>query len=69
MDSSHSSANAYTINAFCAAYGIGRTLTYEEIASGRLKARKVGNRTLILVDDAKEWAQALPFVERDVAHG
>lgn len=53
---------AYTINDFCAAYGIGRTLTYREIAAGRLKASKVGKRTLILIADAETWASTLPSI-------
>ena len=53
-------ASAYSIRDFCLAYGIGRSLTYVEIASGRLPARKVGNRTLILKADAEDWAKRLP---------
>jgi hypothetical protein len=53
-------ACAFTIPGFCAAYGIGRTLVYEEIKAGRLSARKVGNRTLILRTDAEAWAAGLP---------
>jgi hypothetical protein len=51
---------ALSIKAFCASYCIGRTLTYREIAAGRLPVRKLGRRTLILVDDAERWAKALP---------
>ncbi len=62
MTTEPAASSALTVNAFCAAYGIGRTRTYEEIASGRLRARKVGNRTLILRSDAQAWASALPAV-------
>jgi excisionase family DNA binding protein len=51
---------AYTINDFCRYYGIGRTKTYGEIAAGRLLARKVGKRTLILKSDADRWLTTLP---------
>ena len=51
---------AYTIAEFCASYGIGRSLAYEEISSGRLRTRKVGRRTLVLFADAQAWARALP---------
>jgi hypothetical protein len=51
---------AMTIRQFCATYGVGRTLAYQEIAEGRLAARKAGKRTLVLVVDADSWATALP---------
>lgn len=51
---------AYTVNEFCSTYRIGRTLFYAETAAGRLRTRKVGNRTLVLVRDADAWAAALP---------
>lgn len=53
---------AYTIKEFCAAYGIGMTKTYEQIKSGKLKARKVGKRTIILSADAAKWAASLPLI-------
>jgi excisionase family DNA binding protein len=46
---------AYDIPEFCEAYRIGRTTAYAEIAAGRLRARKVGRRRLIGVNDAEEW--------------
>jgi hypothetical protein len=46
---------AMSIDGFCKGYGIGRTKAYEEIAAGRLKARKAGTRTIISEDDAEEW--------------
>lgn len=46
---------AYSINEFCQIYQLGRTKTYEEIASGRLTAVKVGSRTIIRADDAEAW--------------
>lgn len=51
---------ALSIADFCAAYSIGRTLAYEEIAAGRLRAKKAGSRTLILQRDAQAWAESLP---------
>lgn len=51
---------ALSVAAFCVAYSIGRTLAYEEIAAGRLRAKKVGSRTLILQSDAQAWADSLP---------
>ena len=51
---------AFSIREFCRQYGIGRTHTYEEIAAGRLRAVKVGRRTLIKSDAAEAWLAALP---------
>ncbi|TCN25885.1 hypothetical protein EV184_118109 [Sinorhizobium americanum] len=51
---------AFTIEEFCRAYAVGRSLAYKEIASGRLRTRKAGRRTLILSADANAWANALP---------
>jgi hypothetical protein len=51
---------AYSVDEFCAAHGIGRSLCYEEISAGRLRVRKVGRRTLILAADAAAWREALP---------
>jgi excisionase family DNA binding protein len=39
---------------------IGRTLLYEAIKSGNLKARKVGRRTIIIDDDLRNWLASLP---------
>lgn len=51
---------AFTVNAFCRAFGIGRTKAYEEMKAGRLKARKVGSRTIIAEVDAQAWLASLP---------
>ena len=42
--------------------GVGRSRLYDEIAAGRLKARKVGARTIILHSDRDEWLASLPEV-------
>ena len=49
---------AYSILEFCEIAGVGRTKAYEELAAGRLKAKKVGSRTLIT--NAPEWLDSLP---------
>jgi hypothetical protein len=38
-----------TIPEACAATGLGRTKLYEEIGAGRVRTRKFGTRTLIVV--------------------
>jgi excisionase family DNA binding protein len=51
---------AFPIGEFCRVYGIGRTTAYYEIAARRLRAVKVGRRTLITQDAAEAWLAALP---------
>jgi excisionase family DNA binding protein len=53
---------AMSVAEFCERYGPGRTTAYQEIQAGRLRARKVGRRTIITEDDAEEWLQQLPVV-------
>jgi hypothetical protein len=53
---------ARTVKQFCTDYGVGKTLTYAEIKTGRLRAVKVCGRTLILHDDSEAWARSLPEV-------
>jgi excisionase family DNA binding protein len=40
--------------------GISRSTLYAEIASGRIEIKKAGKRTLIPVDAARRWLDALP---------
>jgi len=49
-----------TIPEFCAWARIGRTKAYEEIASGALRALKIGRRTVIKADDADTWLARQP---------
>jgi excisionase family DNA binding protein len=53
---------AMSIAEFCERYGPGRTKTYEELKSGRLRARKIGKRTVITEDDAEDWLLRLPVI-------
>jgi excisionase family DNA binding protein len=54
---------AMSIDEFCARYGPGRTKVYQELKSGRLRARKIGTRTVITEDDAEDWLQRLPVIQ------
>ena len=56
------SQRGLSIEQFCERYGVGRTKAYAEIKSGRLRARKVGRRTILIQDDAEEWLRKLPPV-------
>ncbi len=40
--------------------GIGQSSLYESIAAGRLPARKLGRRTVIMTDDPRAWLDGLP---------
>jgi excisionase family DNA binding protein len=58
---------AMSINEFCRRYNVGRTLAYDEINARRLRARKVGKRTIITDDDAEEWLKNLPTINGSAA--
>jgi excisionase family DNA binding protein len=53
-------SGAYSLAAFCRAYSVGLTFVYQLIKDGKLRAVKVGRKTLILRDDALAWAKSLP---------
>lgn len=42
------------------AVGVSRSTLYAAIAAGALPAKKVGGRTIILIDDLREWVRGLP---------
>jgi excisionase family DNA binding protein len=54
---------AYTIEGFGKKYATSRRTTYREINAGRLKAIKLGQRTLIPADSAEAWFNALPVLD------
>jgi hypothetical protein len=54
-------ALAFSIESFATAHAIGRNKVFEEIARGRLTARKVDNRTIITAEDAEIWRRSLPL--------
>ena len=41
----------------------GRSTIYAEIGAGRLKARKIGRKTVILDSDLQEWLNSLPLLK------
>lgn len=52
---------AYSIDGLAEAIeGAGRSKIYEEIRLGRLKAKKLGSRTIVLAQDAKAYLSQLP---------
>ena len=54
---------AMSVAQFCQNYATGRTTAYQEINSGRLRARKCGKHTIITEDDAEDWLRSLPVIE------
>ena len=50
---------AFSITGFCEWSGVGRSKTYQEIGAGRLRAVKVGKRTLITGPAALRWRDNL----------
>ena len=44
----------YNICDFCKASGLGRTTAYELIRSGRLSVIRIGRRTIITAESARE---------------
>ena len=53
---------AYGMDEAAETAGIGLTKLREEIAAKRLRARKLGSRTIITREDLVEWAARLPDV-------
>jgi GIY-YIG catalytic domain len=61
----HPEDTGFTTESFADAHSIGKSTVYQQIKSGRLKARKVNGRTVISAQDAKEWLDNLPLVSED----
>lgn len=51
---------AVSINDAAKMSGIGRTKLYEAFNAGYLKPRKLGAKTLIIVDDLRDYVNSLP---------
>jgi hypothetical protein len=54
------SGGAMSVSEFCRWASCGKTKLYAELKSGRLVARKLGAKTIILRDDAESWLRSLP---------
>jgi excisionase family DNA binding protein len=60
----------YAVSEAAEVSGVGRTVLYDEIRAGRLTARKIGRRTVILRDDLMRWLRERPVLKTaDNPHG
>ncbi len=50
---------AYDVDGICDAYKISRSQFYLELKAGRIRAFKVGKRTLVSYEAAQEWQRQL----------
>lgn len=50
---------AETVNEFCAAVRIGRTLFYKEVHRGRIKILKAGRKTLVPIAEREAYLRRL----------
>ena len=53
---------AYTIKEAVAVSPLSRSTLYEDIAAGKLPARKRGGRTFIMRADLEDYLKAMPVV-------
>jgi excisionase family DNA binding protein len=56
---------ALTISEACEVARASRTTLYRAIGRGELAARKRGRRTIVLVDDLRNWIENLPKLSVD----
>jgi hypothetical protein len=54
---------ALSVKDFLRRYSIHRDLFYAEVNAGRIKLRKVGQRSLIAIEDAEAWFRERPTYE------
>lgn len=60
--------NCLSIDAVAERLGVHRSLVYKQIASGALRARKLGRRTVVVEDDLARFIASTPIISaREVA--
>jgi hypothetical protein len=58
---------SWSVPEFAARHGIGNTLAWELVKTGKLKARKIGNRTIVTAEDEAAFIAALPLANEVAA--
>ena len=56
---------SYSINEVVEHTSLGRSTIFEEIRSNRLRARKVGRRTIVLAEDLVSFLASLPVSQAE----
>jgi predicted nucleic acid-binding protein len=51
------------VNEFCNIHRICRDRFYAEVRAGKLRARKVGRKTIVTPEDEDAWVANLPVLE------
>lgn len=51
---------AYSVSDVIEMIGIGRTKFYQLVSAGKIKTRKIGNRTVVLAAHLNAWLASLP---------
>lgn len=59
----HKSPYAHPVGDACAMLGIKTSKLYDEIAKGRIHAKKIGTRTVILDESLREYLATRPDAE------
>ncbi len=54
---------ALTVNEAAAASPFGRSILYECISNGSLRAKKIGRRTFIMREDLEQFLRSLPDIK------
>lgn len=54
---------AVSVKDFARWAGIGLTTAWKEIREGRLRAVKVSQRTIVILDDAQRWLETRPALQ------
>ncbi len=60
IDSGASERLLLSVSEFCKQTGLSRSKAYLELSEGTLRARKIGRRTVIPIQEARRWIEQLP---------